>query len=93
MAGWGLSLVGYLPLAKDFTLLGRLGEARMRLRTTPLGIADTTWSTIIGVGLKYDFNPNLSARAEFERIMKMGANPTTVSTDANLYTLGLGYTF
>ena len=93
IAGWGLSLVGYLPLSKEFTLLGRLGENRMRLKRTPGGIADNSWSPTFGVGLKYDFNPNLSARAEFERITKMGSNTTTVSTDANVYSFGLGYQF
>jgi OOP family OmpA-OmpF porin len=93
MAGWGVSLVGYLPLNKDFSLIGRLGENHMRLRRKPLETGDNTWSPTFGVGLKFDFNPNLSARAEFERILKMGSNTTTINTDANVYTLGLGYTF
>jgi opacity protein-like surface antigen len=93
IAGWGLALVGHMPLAKDFTLLGRLGENRMRLKRLPSGVADTSWSPTFGVGLKYDFNPNFSARAEFERIIKMGSNSTTVSTDTNVYTIGLGYQF
>ncbi len=93
IAGWGLALVGYMPLNKEFTLLGRLGESRMRLKRNPLGTADNSWSPTFGVGLKYAFNPNINARAEFERITKMGSNTTTVSTDANVYTIGLGYQF
>lgn len=93
IAGWGLALVGYLPLSKEFTLLGRIGENRMQLKRKPLGTSDTSWSPSFGVGLKYDFNPNWSARAEFERITKMGSNTTTVSTDANVYTVGLSYQF
>ncbi len=93
MAGWGLSLVGYMPVAKDFSLIGRIGEYRMRLKRNPLGTSDNSWSPSFGVGLKYDFNANFSARGEFERITKMGSNTTTISTDANLYTLGLSYQF
>jgi OOP family OmpA-OmpF porin len=93
ISGWGIALVAYAPLSKDFSLLGRLGENRMRLKRIPLGTADNSWSPSFGVGLKYDFNPNISARAEFERILKMGSNVTTINTDANVYTLGLSYQF
>lgn len=93
IAGWGISLVGYLPLANNFSLLGRIGENRMRLKRLPLGTADNSWSPTFGAGLKFDFNRNLSGRAEFERITKMGSNTTTASTDANVYTLGLNYAF
>ncbi len=93
IAGWGISLVGHVPLAKDFTLLGRLGENRMRLKRNPVGTADNSWSPGFGVGLKYDFNASISARAEFERFLKMGSNVTTINTDANVYTIGLSYQF
>ena len=92
-SGWGLSLVGYYPLGNSFTLLGRLGEYKMRQRMKPTSIADTSWSPAFGVGLQYDFNQNFVARAEFERIQKIGSNTTTVSNDTNLYSLGLGYRF
>jgi opacity protein-like surface antigen len=98
MAGWGLSLVGHMPLRNDISLLGRIGENRMRLKrnqSNPIAIstADNSWSPSLGIGLKFDFNPNFSARAEFERITKMGSNTTTIRTDANVYTIGVGYTF
>ncbi len=93
MAGWGMSLVGYLPVSKELSLLGRIGEYRMRLKRNPLGTSDSSWSPSLGVGLQYTFNPNFSARAEFERVTKMGSNTTTIRTDANVYTLGLAYHF
>ena len=89
--GWGLALVGALPLGKDFSLLGRLGEYRMR--ESGFGTADNSWSPNFGIGLKYDFNPNLSGRAEVERFTNMGSNTNTISTKANIYTLGLVYKF
>jgi OOP family OmpA-OmpF porin len=91
--GWGLSLVGMMPLGNNISLLGRLGEYKMRQRMKPTSISESSWSPAFGIGLQYDFNQNFNARAEFERIQKIGSNATTVSNDTNLYTLGLGYRF
>ena len=92
-AGWGVALVGAWPIGNSFSVLGRLGEYRMRLRLKPIDRADNSWSPSFGAGLKYDFNPKFSARGEFERIQKMGSNTNTVSTDANVYSFGLAYKF
>ena len=92
-AGWGIALVGTLPIANNVSLLGRIGEYRMRQKMNPIAIDDNSWSPSFGAGLKYDFNPNLSARAEYERIQKIGTNSATISEDANVYSVGLGYKF
>lgn len=65
----------------------------MRQKMNPQGVADNSWSPTFGAGLRYDFNANLSARGEIERIQKMGSNTNTVSNDSTIYTLGLGYKF
>jgi len=91
--GWGISLVGTLPVGKDFSLLGRAGVNRMRERMNATGLADNTTSPTYGVGIKYDFNANFSGRIEAERILRMGSNNNTISSDANMYTIGLGYKF
>ena len=75
------------------SLLGRIGENRMTLKNITNNASDTTWSPVLGVGLKYDFNPNMGVRWEVERISKMGSNTTTIKTDTNLYTVGLDYQF
>jgi predicted porin len=102
ITGWGAALVGTLPLRNDFSLLGRVGETRVReSRGTCSNIcaintafsADNTWSPSFGIGIKYDFNPNFSARAEAERYTKIGSNDNTFSAHANLYTVGLTYKF
>jgi OOP family OmpA-OmpF porin len=92
-AGWGLALVGAWPIGNDFSLLARLGEYRIRQKMNPTGVADNSWSPGFGAGLRYDFNANLSARGEIERIQKMGSNTNTVSNDSTVYTFGLGYKF
>ena len=91
--GWGIAAVGTLPLANGFSLLGRLGAYRMRERANPFGNADNTTSPNFGAGVKYDINANFSARVEAERLLRMGSNTNTISSDANVYTIGLGYKF
>ncbi len=100
--GWGAALVGTLPLGKDFSLLGRLGETYVResrgtcstlcQANTTFG-ATNTWSPTFGIGLKYDFNPNWSARAEVERFTKVGSSDNTFGASINLYTIGVAYKF
>jgi len=95
-------MVGTLPLGRDFSLLGRLGETRVResrgncsVCAAPVSAAsDNTWSPTFGAGLKYDFNANLSARVEAERYTKVGdSNQNTFGAKVNLYTAGLAYKF
>ena len=94
ISGWGVALVGAMPLGKNFSLLGRIGETRLRETLSGNGSTnDNTWSPSFGIGLKYDFNPNLSARGEVERFTKIGSNDNTIGAHANLYTLGLAYKF
>jgi opacity protein-like surface antigen len=92
-AGWGISLVGTVPLGNNFSLLGRISEYRMRQKMNPSGVDDNTWSPSFGAGLKYDFSPNVFGRAEYERIQSMGSNQSTIDNNSNVYTLGLGYKF
>ena len=94
ITGWGAALVGALPLGKDFSLLGRVGENRLRETLFGNGSTnDNTWSPSFGIGLKYGINPNLSARAEVEHFTKIGSNDNTIGAHANLYTVGLVYKF
>jgi predicted porin len=98
---WSGSLVGALPLGKSFSLLGRVGENYMRETRGNCNIcaipvtssSDNTWSPSFGVGLKYDFNANFSARGEVEHFTKIGNNNNTFDGKANLYTVGVTYKF
>ncbi len=101
VTGWGAALVGALPLGKDFSLLGRIGETRLRetrgncniCTGQTLNSSDNIWSPSFGIGLKYDFNPNLSARGEVERFTKIGSTDNTFGGAAYLYSVGLAYKF
>jgi len=93
LSGYGISLLGALPVGNGVSLLGRLGENRMRETLNSTGVSDNTSSPSFGVGLKYDFNSNFSVRAEAERFLRLGSDNNTVSNDSSLYTVGVGYKF
>jgi predicted porin len=98
---WGGSLVGTAPLGRGFSLLGRVGENYTRetrgncniCATQPASSSDNIWSPSFGVGVKYDFNANFSARGEVERFTKIGSNDNTFGGKVNLYTVGVTYKF
>lgn len=92
-AGWGLSVMGTLPITPTFSAFAKAGEYRMRQKMNPASTADNTWSPVFGAGLKYDFNPNFFGRLEYDRIQNLGSGSTTINSDVNVYTLGLGYKF
>lgn len=99
---WGASLVGTLPLAKDFSIFGKAGMAYTResrgtcsalCQVNTTFSANNIWSPTVGVGLKYDFHPNWNVRGEVERYTKVGSNDNSFGASINLYTLGLAYKF
>src|SRR5438105_10664292 len=77
--GWNLDLVGTLPLAANFSALGRVGVTSMRARDSfsATGAARVPYASTdpserstnlkVGVGLAYDFTPALGMRLELER--------------------------
>lgn len=91
--GWGIALVGTLPLSQTTALFGKAGEYRIRQKMDPSGTADNTWSPFFGAGLKYHFTPNAYGTLEYTRIQNVGSASTTVNENINVYTLGLGYKF
>lgn len=95
LTGWGGAVVGTLPLGSNVSLLGKLGVLRSResLSGTFGSGSDSKWSPNYGLGLKYDINANLSGRLEVERFTNMGSNTNTISSNANVYTVGLTYKF
>ena len=92
--GWGILLVGTLPIPNsNLSLVGKAGEYRMRQKMDPSGIADNTWSPAFGAGLKYNFSPNAYGTLDYMRIQNVGSSITTINENINVYTMGLGYKF
>lgn len=84
-----LDAVGTLPLANNFSLLGRVGVFNGELKADTLG-SDRGTSYKVGLGVQYDINPNVGVRAEWERY-----NFDALNTKPNddLFTVGVTYRF
>ncbi len=91
--GWNVNAVGILPVAPQFSLLGKLGLANLRSSATvvgPGGAASTSGSKTdltYGIGAKYDINNNIFVRLDVDRYT------TGTSSHTNLWMLDLGYKF
>ncbi len=96
ISGWTVAAVAILPLADQFSLLGKWGLAGIQesATVTGLGAPTSTHSTVTdvtyGIGAKYDF-----ARAVFGRLdidsYKIGNAAS--SSRGFVWTAGVGYKF
>ncbi len=87
--GLFVDAVGVLPLANNFSLLGRLGVFNGMLDSTLAG-DDRGTSVKVGAGVQYAIDKNISVRGEWERYRfdALGVKP-----NADLYSVGLNYRF
>jgi OOP family OmpA-OmpF porin len=83
-----LDAVGTLPLSGQFSLLGRLGLARVWM-DTPTG-NDAGWGPKYGLGAEYALSKSMALRGEWERY-----RPDLFNSRPNLdqYTLGVRLSF
>lgn len=65
LSSTSLSLIGSMPVAKDWKVFGRLGVSR--LHDSFLGSEYDSNKTLLGVGASYALAPNIDARVEFQR--------------------------
>jgi OmpA-OmpF porin, OOP family len=61
--------VGRLPLNDSWSLLGRVGVANTRTKTSLLGVdsSDSGTDAKAGIGVQYKITKNAAVRAEWER--------------------------
>jgi len=85
-----LSAVGILPLQSSFSLYGKAGIAHTE--TKALDASDTKDGLLAGIGVMYDFNRNVYAKAGWDHFDDVG-NDATGKGHADLYSLGVGYRF
>lgn len=85
-----LAAVGILPLQANFSLYGKAGIAHTE--TKALDASDTKDGLLAGLGVMYDFNRNVYAKAGWDRFDDVG-NDATGKGHADLYSLGVGYRF
>jgi OOP family OmpA-OmpF porin len=86
--GLYVDAVGMWPVARDWTLLGRLGVVRTNV-SGPLGSEHGT-SAKGGLGVQYNLSRNVSLRGEWERygVKAFGEKPSV-----DLYSVGVNYAF
>jgi OOP family OmpA-OmpF porin len=104
-SGWGIFAVGYLPLANQFSVLGKIGTAYTTTKTslTTTGAVvllpgvnpnprRREWNLGYGVGLEYAFTQRAAVRLEFERLENVG-DSNTGEGDIDVWSLWLKYRF
>lgn len=99
--GVNLDLVGTWPVTDRFSVLGRVGAAYTRARTSVsttgavpnMGGSQTErrWGPKIGLGVEYAFTPQLAVRGEWERYRVNEA--IRGRSDINVASVGLVYRF
>lgn len=96
-SGVSLAAVGFLPLMKDFSLIGKAGIAVRKLKAEliDLGVTETDSKTksalMLGFGVEYSISPALSVRAEYEYFGNPKFDDTKIKGD--LLSVGLRYRF
>jgi OmpA-OmpF porin, OOP family len=87
-SGFGVGVVGTLPLANNFSLLGRLGFTRGEIKTSSnVGSVPNVSSTELsfGVGASYAVTPTVEIRGEWEQFKIEDGN---IGGKANLLSIG-----
>ena len=86
-----VDVVGTVPLANNFSLLGRVGAFNGKLENTFAGSTDKGTNLKVGAGVQYDFSKNLGLRGEWERYRFDATGGGKANAD--LYSVGLNYRF
>ncbi len=97
VSGWNVKAVGILPVANQFSLLGKLGVSDIKETTsftipglgTYSGNGSKTGVTY-GIGAKYDFTEALAGRLDLDRY---DIGDSTASSYVSVWTVGVAYKF
>lgn len=102
-SGFGLDVVGSVPIFEKLSLFGRAGVQRTKtegtfagtgsVETFNTGATQTTSAGKFGIGLQYDVSKNIGLRLEVERFRKLGGNALGSAFDADNYTFGVLFKF
>ena len=86
--GLFVDAVGKFPIAQGFSALGRVGL--FHGKATVAGVSERDTTAKYGLGVQYDFTPQLGLRGEWERYR---LKPVTGKADADMYSIGVNYQF
>ena len=91
--------VGALPLNQQFSIYGKLGfyrgeaKAHATLGTLSGSQNETNTDLTLGVGVQYNFNPQLGVRGEWQRYSSMGGDSIGGTFDLDVLAVGVTYKF
>ena len=87
-----LDAVGTLPVAQDFSLLGRVGVYNGKADRTINGVNDSERGTDVkyGAGVQYDLSKNTAIRGEWERYRVKALD---IKENTDLFSVGVNYRF
>ncbi|AYQ29339.1 MULTISPECIES: outer membrane beta-barrel protein [unclassified Polaromonas] len=86
---------GTLPLSSNFSLFGKLGISSNHGKVSSVGNSGTKTSPMIGIGVAYNFTPQLAVRFEYEDFGKFNDNNRVSGTAirGDNYGISLKYAF
>jgi OmpA-OmpF porin, OOP family len=96
--GYSLSYVGTLPIASQFSVLGRVGffrwdvDSSCSLGSINCSASATGTDLTYGLGAQFDFSKSIGARLEWEQFNDVG-DQNTASGDVNLLSVSLVFKF
>ena len=92
---WEIDGIGSWPVMAALALYGKLGLYSATKEVSGLGLSakDTNASVTYGLGVRYDMNKNLAARAEWQRYDKVGGNDTGDKTNIDMWNIGVLWKF
>ena len=79
--------VGAWPVADRFSVYGKLGFARGEFKAG--GVSDDSIELTYGIGVRYDFAPNMGARLEWQSYPDVGDG----ASDVSVISVGLVFKF
>ena len=89
--GVQVSGIGTFPVAESFSVLGKVGVARLERQVN--GASSTKTNLAYGIGAQYDFTKGIAFRAQYERLGTIGDTNTTGQAKASLLSVGALYRF
>ena len=89
--------VGTLPIGDKFSLFGKFGVAKSssdygQNLSIPSYVRERNSDLTYGIGLKYNYNPNLNLRLGWDRYNSLGGEDT-YNNEVRWFSLGLGLRF
>ena len=90
-SGVQASCIGTFPVSESFSVLGKVGIARIEHQVN--GASSTKTNLAYGIGAQYDFTKGIAFRAQYERLGTIGDTNTTGQAKASLLSVGALYRF